>query len=605
MKQFPVRVGTILTILFLSAALYISSIGMWQSLPKHSPAEYGVLGQMILSVSKVNLIDASGSNLPWSGETWLINLVVNPQDAESIIARTGYLSDTIPKEELSSNGKQAQYDLRIKFVPQLQQCIYGPDMTTMDYRAPSKVIYKTFDLGTGISCPHASDWAQFPENYKNDLLNYYDDVAYACAYYCGPGIPKHAYVACDFLTFKRDPGRTGVGKLTLQSLYVKDKIEVSAGQKTASGTTEDKISTGSGNPTALLRYGSSIVGKVDLVGYLSAGTFCPEGSNYYLFNNGSGWKIVPSTMYSNLYSIIRPLDLGQMPASECLHMSSWYDFDACKNKLKQIADMANNYISYINSSSPTIDGKTATRPSAADYSADYYFAIEPDRSVVYSQYRMYLKASWVGILVSSAKPEITSISPTSLSFTGPETKTLSVTVTNKGDRGGIIAKVRCDNGFEVDGMPESTRTTTLDKGDTTTFTYSISYGGDGTSKASGVCTVTVQSSADPRISQSRTISVIFTPKGEYPPNTTVCISRTTYARTDKYGNIIPGSQKQCGEGTYCDDSRGYATCEKEITPPTSGGQSPSEQQSTPSTGTIILAVVAVAMIITLIVALVV
>jgi len=568
--------GTLLTIVFLSAAVYLWSLDLTDGMERHSPAEYGMLGQMIVSVSRVNLVEAGNYNLPWSGDTWLINLVVNPADAESVIARMGYFEDTIPGEEISADQKQAKYDLKIKFTPVAQECIYGPDMSTFDTRVPVRVQYKEFDLGTAtLSCNHANDWqTAIVEPYKQQLLKTYDDVAWYCVYTCGADglATKHAYLSCLFALFKEDPGVTGMAQMTLKSLYVKDRVSVTAGYKTATGETKDTIDVSSDNPTTVLYYGSQPVGKVDLVGYLKAKDYCPEGANYRLFSAGSGWKVVPEETWDNLMAYVRPLDIGAPNIPDCSNINDWSDYDRCRSAMQDYSNRANSLINAINNSAPTIDGKAATKPSAIEYSAAYYFAIKPDTPVVYSQYRMYLKADWVGILVSMAQPSVQSVSPTSLTLTGPETKQVSVVVRNDGDEGGVIVKVICSNNFLVDGKSESVRTATLQRGETRTFIYNISYGGDGRMAASTTCTVTAQASANPNISSRATFTALFKPKGIYPPNTTVCITNTTYARTDDAGNIVPGTERTCPEGTYCVDTSGAAKCEQQnVLPPDTGG----------------------------------
>ena len=573
MEKVQVSSGAIITILFLAGAVYLYSLPMLKAAinANESPAQYGMLGQMILSISQVNVIDASNAGLPWAGKTWLITLTTNPQDAESIIAKTGYLEDTIPKEQIASNGMQAQYDLKIKFTPVTQQCIYGPDITTWDHHVPVKVLYKDWDLGSGLTCPHSGDWQQsYVEPYKQQLLDTYDDVAYGCTYFCGSGVPKHAYLVCYFTVYKQSPS-IGISKMTLKSLYTQDRIDVTAGYKTASGTTTDSITTGSENPTALLKYGSEVVGKVDFVGYLQAKDFCPEGSNYYLFNNGQGWKIVPETLYDQYQNIFSKLDYGQMPAPACDNPQSWDAFNNCKTELSNYIARANDVLNTLNSQQPIIDGKQATKPADIKYSADNYFAIKPDAPVAYGMYRMYLKASWVGILISTAKPQITSITPTSITLTGPESKQVSVLVKNVGDEGGIITKVSCTNGFKVDGLDQSSRSATFEPNESKSFTFTITYGGSGTSPASATCTVVAQSSASPNIKATGTFTVQFKPKGVYPPNTTVCISSTAYARTDASGNIVPGTEHSCPQNSYCEDTPNGAQCKEQIQPPTNGG----------------------------------
>ncbi len=564
-----IPLGAIMVVLLLSSALYLWTKDV-VSFP-YSLDDVGMIGQMVLSVSKVDLIEAGQYNLPWSGKTWLITLVVNPQEAESLIAKMGYMEDTVPKEQIASDNMQAKYDLKIRITPVKQECIYGPDFSTYRRLVPVRVYHKQWDLGSGLLCPHADDWkTAIVEQYKKDLLDMgYDDVAYDCTYYCS-GVPKHAWLVCDFIAEKMG-NNIGEAKLTLKSLYVKDRIKVSAGYKTATGEATDKIDVSSSNPTALLMYGSQVVGKVDLVGYLKASSFCPEGSNYYVFNNGQGWKVVPENDYTRLINMIQPLEQGNLQLNECLYIHSYDDFYKCAQAYKRYADTVNNFLSSINNRTPVISGKVASRPTASEYSASYFFAIEPDDPVVYSMYRMYLKADWVGILVSAAKPDITSVSPTSITLTGPESKTVSVTVKNTGDEGGVIVKVVCSNDFLVDGKSSTSKSDTIPAGGTKTFYFNISYGGSGRSGASSTCTVEAVSSANPTIKDTATFSVIFKPKGVYPPNTTVCITSTSYAKTDQNGNIIPGTEKKCAEGSYCVQTEYGAKCEKEeITPPKPG-----------------------------------
>lgn len=613
MRGLQVAVGTILTILFLSAAVYLWSVDMWNYVPKSSPADFGMIGQLILSISKVDIIDASQANLPWSGETWLINLVVTPQEAESIVAKLesqGYIEDTIPKEQIASNGKQAMYDIRIRITPVVQQCIYGPDPTTMKSKVPVKALYKDFDLGSGVTCPHSGDWKSIVDQYASDLLGVYDAYTYVCKYYCGPGLPKHAYVVCSFVLYKDDPGRTGIAGMSLESLYVKDKITVTAGPKSASGTAEDTAeinerygTISSENPSTILYYGSTPVGKVDLAGFLMSGQFCPDAGHYYIANLGDGWKVVPDTLWSDLEKRIDPIEVGQMPVASCTYIDSWSSFDRCKSDLKSYVDSINASISSINTTPQKIKGLPVTRPAAEEYSASTYFAVEPEIPVAYAQYRMYLKASWVGILISTAKPQIDNIYPTSISLTGPESKDLRVTVRNVGDEGGIIVQVSCSGDFLVDGKSESSRTVTLQPQETRDFTFSISYGGVGTSKASGTCMVVAKSSANPNISTLQSVTVVFTPKGIYPPNTTVCISSTAYAKTDSYGNIVPGTEKSCPQGAYCEDTPSGAKCTEEITPPT-GDEVPIPPTGGGGINLLLVGLVAAAIVIALIIAIV-
>jgi len=608
MVKIRLTVGNLLAVLFISAAVYLWSLGWTNGMQYHSPAQYGYLGQMILSISHVNLVEAGQYNLPWSGETWLINMVVNPQDAESIIAKMGYLQDTIPKEEISSGNKQAKYDLQVKIQPVTQQCIYGPDSTTMTSYVPVYVQYKEFDLGSAtFSCNHASDWkTAVVEPYVNNVLKpNYDDVAYYCAYACGQdGITsKHAYVSCIFALFKDKPGVTGQAQLTLKSLYVKDRISVTAGYKTATGDATDKIDISSENPSTVLYYGSEPVGKVDLVGYLKAKDFCPEGANYHLINTGQGWKVIPNDTYNLLMGYIRPIELGSVSLASCSNIQSLDDYQKCRQAMQDYAQRADQVIQSINGIAPSIDGKPATRPSATEYSASYYFAVTPDNPVVYGEYRMYLKADWVGILVSMARPTIQSVVPNAISLTGPESKPVTVTVRNDGDQGGVIVQVTCSNNFLVDGKSTSSRTATMNKGDTRSFIFNVSYGGDGTKKAAGTCTVVAKSGANPNVTSQSTFTVTFTPKGAYPPNTTVCVTTTSYARTDSAGIIVPGTEKPCPENTYCVDTPSGAKCEAHTVIPTNGGNENNQSTSPLSNPWVLVGGIAAALVlITLIIA---
>lgn len=595
-----IPLGALMIVLLLSTTLYIWTKDVVSF--EYTMKDVSMLGQMILSVSKVDLIEANQYNLPWSGKTWLITLVVNPQEAESILAKIGYLEDTVPKEEIASNNLQAKYDLKIRITPVVQECIYGPDFSTYRRLVPVRVYTKQWDLGSGLLCPHANDWKDvYAEQYKKELLGMgYDDVAYDCIYYCS-GVPKHAWLVCDFIAEKAGDN-IGEAKLTLKSLYVKDRISVTAGYKTATGEATDKIDISSSNPTALLMYGTQVVGKVDLVGYLKASTFCPEGSNYFVFNNGQGWKIVPENDYIRLINLIQPLERGNLQLSECEYINSYDDFYRCAQAYKRYADTVNSLLDSINNRPPTISGKPASRPSASEYSASYFFAIKPDDPVVYSMYRMYLKADWVGILVSAAKPEITSVSPTSITLTGPESKTVSVTVRNVGDEGGVIVKVICSNDFLVDGKSSTSKADTIPAGGSRTFYFNVSYGGSGRTSASSTCTVEAVSSANPTIKDTATFTVVFKPIGVYPPNTTVCITSTSYAKTDQNGNIIPGTEKKCPEGSYCVQTEAGARCEKEeITPPTQ----PQKEQSKSPISLLIAAAIGIAIIIAFIIALIV
>ena len=591
-----ITVGLVIAILLISTALYL-----WTkdavSFP-YTIHDVKMLGQMILSVSKVNLVEAGNYNLPWSGKTWLVTLVVNPQEAESVIAKLGYLEDTVPKEEIASNGAQAQYDLKIRIVPKTQQCIYGPDFSTMMTWAPVRAFYKEWDLGSGLTCPHADDYGNYAKQYKQELENSgYSGVGYSCTYYCG-GVPKHAYLTCDFIATKSG-SNVGIAKLTLKSLYVEDRLSVTAGYKTAEGETRDTIKLGSSNPSAILTYGTTPVGKVDLVGYLKASDFCPEGANYYLYNAGNGWKVIPETTYEKFQYLVEPLLNGKLNLPECTNIGSYDDFYKCKKAMEEYVDNINNYINVFNDSTPVISGKTASRPSAEEYSASYFFAIQPDNPVVYSMYRMYLKASWIGILVSMAKPTITNVSPKTITLTGPESKSISITVKNNGDEGGIILKVICSNDFLVDGKSTSTRADTLPKGGYRTYTFNISYGGSGRKPASTTCTAEVQSSSNPLIKSSSTFSVVFKPKGVYPPNTTVCTTSKTYAKTDNYGNIIPGTEKTCGEGTYCEQTDSGAVCKEEQITPT-----PTPSPATGGTNYLLYGLVGIMMFMAIIIAII-
>lgn len=606
MRGIQITVGSLLAVLFLATAVYLWSADVWNYVPKTSPADYGMIGQMILSLDKVDLVDGSQAGLPWAGDTWLIWLSVNPQDAESIIAKLGYLEDTIPKEELAADGKQAQYDVKIRVQPITQQCIYGPDMSSMVNYAPLMAKYEEFDAGTGIGyCPHKDDWWQvFVEPRLNELRSQYGDASAVCARVTDGGFPVcHAYVFCLFGVSAYDPGRVGYANLSLKSLYTKDKVTISAGYKSASTEISNEEYVGTADVSKVLYYGSEPIGKIDFSGYLQAPNFCPS-PNYIVFSNGSGWRLIPETMWSRFYSMWSSLESGTLSIDPCLGAGSSSLISQCRDYLKSQADIINNYINSFNGLQPEIDGKEAVQPEPVEYSSSYFFAIEPDKPVAYSTYRIYLKASWVGILVSAAKPQIQSVYPQSVSITGPETQSVSVTVANVGDVGGISVKVYCNNNFLVDGKSESSRSETFNKGDVKSFSFTVSYGGSANQDAAGTCNVEAISTADPNIKDTATFTVRFTPKGIYPPNTTVCISRTAYARTDDHGMIIPGTERTCPENTYCEDTDNGAQCveEAQVQPPTI-----TDTTSTQGTSInwILAGIIAAAVVITLLIALVV
>ncbi|HID09282.1 TPA: hypothetical protein EYP13_03565 [Candidatus Micrarchaeota archaeon] len=603
MRGIQLTLKSLLTVLFLAAAVYLWSIDMWNYVPKTTPADYGMIGQMILSLDKVDLIDGSQAGLPWSGETWLVWLSVNPQEAESVVARLGYLEDVIPKEELADDGKQAQYDVKIRVKPIKQQCIYGPDESTMVYSAPLKVLYKEFDAGAGVVCPHANDWWEvFVEPELERLRSLYGDASAVCARVTDGGIPIcRAYVMCVFGVSTVDPGRVGYAKLSLKSIYTRDKVTVSAGAKSASAEVSDEGYIGSVDVSKVLYYGSRPIGRIEFTGYLQAPRFCPT-PNHVVFNNGQGWKLIPETQWEQFYTTWRQLDTGTLSMGACSGVGTGV-IASCRDYLQAIADMLNGHLDSFNRTSPWIGNKPAARPDSPNYAAAYFFAVTPDRPVVYSTYRMYLKASWVGILVSTARPHITSVTPRTVTITGPETKNVTVVVENRGDEGGISVKVRCSNNFLVDGQQESSRSDTLAKGATRSFTYSISYGGSGDREASGTCTVTAVSTANPNIRDTATFTVQFTPKGVYPPNTTVCISRTTYARTDSHGNLIPGTEQRCPEDHYCEDTPSGAKCVKEVTPEPDRGSTPGQQSG--ETNWVLVGIIAAALVITLLIAIIV
>lgn len=606
MRGIKVNVGSLLTVLFLAAAVYLWSVDMWNYVPKTSPADYGMIGQMILSLDKVDLVDGSSAGLPWSGETWLVWLSANPQEAESIIARLGYLEDTIPRERLAADGKQAQYDVKIRVQPMTQQCIYGPDPGSMIQYAPLKALYEEFDAGAGLGyCPHANDWwEKFVEPRLEELRNQYGDASAVCARVTDGGLPVcHTYVFCIFGVSTYDPGRTGYANLSLKSIYTKDKITISAGFKSASAEVSDDEYVGSARVSKVLYYGGEPIGKIDFSGYLQAPSVCPT-PNHIVFNNGRGWKVIPETMWDRFYSMWSKLESGTLSMDRCMGLGSPSLVSNCREYLQSVADMINNYINSFNELPPEIGGKRAVRPEPVKYSAAYFFAVEPDRPVVYSTYRMYLKASWVGILVSTAKPQIHSVSPRSVSLVGPETKAVTVTVANTGDEGGISVSVRCSNNFLVDGKTESSRSGTFGKGQTKSFTFTISYGGSGTRGAAGTCVVEAVSTANPNIKDTANFTVKFTPKGVYPPNTTVCISRTAYARTDEHGNIIPGTEKLCPEGHYCRDTPSGAECVKESEVPVDRDREDRDEGESDTLMWIVAGVIATAIVITLLVALI-
>jgi len=255
-----------------------------------------------------------------------------------------------------------------------------------------------------------------------------------------------------------------------------------------------------------------------------------------------------------------------LPA-ECQYIQDWDAWNTCVSKIKANVNKINSIINSIrNWASNEIDGRPVEDPVPAEYRTGWYVAITPKKPVVFPRYRMYLKADWVGILTKVISIEL-SVSPSAIAIVGPETKTLTVTVRNTSDfEGGATVEVECTGGFIVEGRTKYSTGFTLDKGESKAISLDIGYGGGGTEPATGRCTVTAYPTADPSKKVTKVVSLKFTPKGEWPPNATVCIDSKTMAKTDEYGNLIPGTEKKCPEGYVCKQEGNTAKCEKELAP---------------------------------------
>jgi len=561
---------TLLGIFVISLITYMATSNLLETPDFYQEANK--FAQMIISVDQVELFEATGATLPWSGKTYLIYLAVNTREAEDIIARFGELTQTIDKEDLEVDNTTPKYDVVIKVRPVKQQCIYGADPSTRDYCI---VTFATVDEKEMYFDSRPSQSEQYQElvNFcSNELPSKYASQGVLAGWqgysFCAAEGWPFTKWRCRFVclgAFKKCDRAVGSAKLTLVATYTQDKVTVKAGPKSATGTLETKVGTGK---SAVLYYGSEPVGKIDYVGSLLSGYYCPEGASYYIVNYGTGTKIIPETTYQalldDIYSAVND------PVLECTDITSWDTYNACvsamrareatiRNKLQRITQWSSNYIA----------GRAVEDPIPQDYRSDWYVAITPDKPIVYPTYRLYLKASWVGILTRVVNVQIVKIEPSVVKIVGPETKTVSVRLKNYSPvEGGVTVEFRCTNNFRVNGQSMYSTGFTMNPNEERVLTVDISYAGGGTEKASGTCTVVAYPTANPANRVSKTFYVSFTPRGIYPPNAVVCIDAYTRARTDQYGNIIPGTQERCPEGYKCVEKvPGQATCEKELEPP--------------------------------------
>lgn len=591
----------ILAVFLLSLITYMATSNLLENPDFYREANK--FAQMILSIDKVDLFEATGATLPWSGPTYLIYLAVNTREAEDIIARFGELTQTIDKEDLAVKDTIPKYDVVIKVRPVKQQCIYGADPSTRDYCIISYATVEEKDAYYDLSMTESELHNKLVEFCKYEVPSKYASQGVLAGWqgqsYCQKeGWPFPDKYHCRFVclaVFKKCDTQIGSAKLTTVATYTKDNVTVVAGPKSATGTLEASVGTGK---STVLYYGNEPVGKIDYVGSLFSGYYCPEGASYYIVNYGTGTKVIPETVYDGAISDIQSAVNEDVP--ECSNITSWDAYNICVEAMKKRLEEINDKIWLIrNWSNNKIAGKKVEDPIPQDYRSDWYVAITPDKPIVYPTYRLYLKASWVGILTKVINVQITKIEPSAVNIVGPETKKVAIHLKNYSSvEGGVTVEVKCTNNFRVNGQDEYSTGFTLNSNEEKVLNVAISYAGGGREKASGTCTVTAYPTANPLNKVSKTFYVSFTPKGIYPPNAVVCIDAYTKARTDEYGNVIPGTEERCPEGYKCVEKvPGQATCEKELGPVGHGGEAGGEELLSGSSKYIIPALVVIGIII--------
>lgn len=432
----------------------------------------GIAGAYISGISYANIRIQGDTIFDGQGKLWLIDWTGGGTDS---------IEGTINKAEFEEyTDQRSEQDFSIKMDSEDEYGKY-----TYEQRFGDK------DLQKVELIEHIEWWSSDHETIAIDLgcvdFDYDGNIEYSYN-----TLPVYTHVRC---------AKWGEKEGNVFSIHSKKGIFTTNWVFSAVGKEEERVTLtnenniGDGSSTSL--------GDVILIkwkGNLAFGTYLPEYSNFKtVHSNDYGWKIVDEDIYDNY------LDYLETELDDCIFgwARGWNTKDFCEQEVNVRLNKAQVWTSSTNFPENKVDFE------------DGFFKLDTAEQILVPTFQMFIDADYLEIVISTGRPQITSLS--SPIFVEGEPGKITANVKNIGDgRGDFELRISsCSSGFDPTSIVYPL---TLNPGESRSVDLDISGSSDSTTQTqiSGTCTVDFKEKTTQRFT-TKSVSVKYNQQTECNP----------------------------------------------------------------------------------------